>query len=57
MKNPEVVRYSTPYSMAEVDIFNEGKCLICHKRGHIGIDCPDKKNKKSDITIKPRLRK
>jgi hypothetical protein len=25
----------------EVDIFKkEGKCFICHKKGHIAIDCP-----------------
>jgi hypothetical protein len=33
----------------EVDKFKkEGKCLICHKRGHIAIDCRYKKNKKND---------
>jgi hypothetical protein len=38
----------------EVDGFKkEGKCFICHKRGRIAIDCPDKKNKKIDIMRKP----
>jgi hypothetical protein len=32
----------------------EGKCFISHKTGHIAIDCPDRKNKTSDITRKPR---
>jgi hypothetical protein len=33
----------------EDDIFKkEGKCFICHKRGHIAIDCPDKKNEKNE---------
>jgi hypothetical protein len=31
----------------------EGKCFICHKKGHIAIDCPNIKNKKNDITRKP----
>jgi hypothetical protein len=34
----------------EVDRFREGKCFICHKKGHIAIDCPDKRNKRNDIT-------
>jgi hypothetical protein len=35
----------------EVDRFKkEGKCFICHKKGHIAIDCPYKNNKKNDIT-------
>jgi hypothetical protein len=38
----------------EVGRFKEGKCFICHKKGHIAIDCPDKKNKKNDRTRKPR---
>jgi hypothetical protein len=39
----------------EVDRFKkEGKCFICHKKGHITIDCPDRRNKKMDITRKPR---
>jgi hypothetical protein len=38
----------------EVDIFKEGKCFICHNRGHIAIDCPDKKDKKNERTRKPR---
>jgi hypothetical protein len=42
----------------EVDRFKkEGKCLICHKKGYIAIDCPDKKNHKNDITRKPRPEK
>jgi hypothetical protein len=32
----------------------EGKCFICHKRGHIAIDSPDMKNKKKDIRSKPQ---
>jgi hypothetical protein len=39
----------------EVDRFKkEGKCFICHKKGHIAIDCPDRKNKKNDRTRKSR---
>jgi hypothetical protein len=38
----------------EVDIFKkEGKCSICHKKGHIAVDCTYKKNKNNDITRKP----
>jgi hypothetical protein len=32
----------------------EGKCFICHKKGHIAIDYPDKKNKKNERMRKPR---
>jgi hypothetical protein len=32
----------------------EGKCFICHKKGHIAIDSPDGKNEKNDRTRKPR---
>jgi hypothetical protein len=39
----------------EVDRFKtDGKCFICHKRGHIAIDCQDMKNEKSDIMRNPR---
>jgi hypothetical protein len=38
----------------EVDIFKEGKCFICHKKGNIAIDCQDRKNKKNNRTRKPR---
>jgi hypothetical protein len=40
----------------EVEIFKEEaiKCFICHKKGHIAIDCPDIRNMKNDITRKPR---
>jgi hypothetical protein len=42
-------------SQEEVDGFQrEGKCFICHKKGHIAIDWPYKRNKKNDITRKPR---
>jgi hypothetical protein len=38
----------------EVDRFKkEGKCFICHKKGHIAVDCTYKKNKNIDITRKP----
>jgi hypothetical protein len=40
-------------TQGEVDIIKkEGKCFICHKKGHIAIDCPNKRNKKNDITRK-----
>jgi hypothetical protein len=39
----------------EVDRFKkEGKCFICHKKGHLAIDYPNIKNKKNNITRKPR---
>jgi hypothetical protein len=39
----------------EVDRFkNEGKCFICHKKGHIAINCPDRRNKMNDGPRKPR---
>jgi hypothetical protein len=38
----------------EVDRFKEGKCFICHKKGHIAIDCLDRKNKKNERTRKSR---
>jgi hypothetical protein len=39
----------------EVDISKkEGKCFICHKKGHIAIDCPERRNKKNDKTRKSR---
>jgi hypothetical protein len=39
----------------EVDRFKkEGKCFICHKQGHLAIDCSDRRNKKNDRTRKPR---
>jgi tRNA A37 N6-isopentenylltransferase MiaA len=43
----------------EVDRFNkEGKCSICHKKGHLAIDCLlDIRNKKNDKTRKPRAGK
>jgi tRNA A37 N6-isopentenylltransferase MiaA len=38
----------------EVDRFKkEGKRFTCHKKGHIAIDCPDRRNKKNDKTRKP----
>jgi D-serine dehydratase len=39
----------------EVDRFKKhGKCFICHKRGYIAIDCPDRKTKNNDTKRKPR---
>jgi hypothetical protein len=39
----------------EVDRFEkEGKCFICHTRGHIVVDCLDMKNKKNDRIRKLR---
>jgi hypothetical protein len=39
----------------EVNRFkNEGKCFICHTRGHIAIDCRNRKTKKNGIMGKPR---
>jgi hypothetical protein len=38
----------------EVDRFKKKrKCFIYHKKGHIAIDCPNKRNKKNNITRKP----
>jgi hypothetical protein len=34
----------------EVDRFREGKYFICHKKGHIAMDCPDRRNKRNEIT-------
>jgi hypothetical protein len=47
------IRRLTQY---EVDgLKKEGKCFICHKKGHIPIDCLDiNKNKKNDKKRKPR---
>jgi hypothetical protein len=42
----------------EVDRFKkEGKCFVCHKKGHIAIDCHDIRDKKNDITRKPQPEK
>jgi hypothetical protein len=38
----------------EVDRFKEGKCFICHKKGHLAIDCPDRRSKKNERTRKSR---
>jgi hypothetical protein len=39
----------------EVDRFKkEGKCFICHKKGHIAIDCLGRRNKKNERTRKSR---
>jgi hypothetical protein len=38
-----------------VDRFKkEGKCFIFHKKGHIPIDCRDKRNKKNERMRKSR---
>jgi hypothetical protein len=57
MKTAGAIRDSTPYSRGcrVVDRFKkEGKCFICHKKGHVAIDSPYMKNKKNDIMRKPR---
>jgi hypothetical protein len=41
----------------EVERFKkEGTCFICHKKGHIAIDCPNMKNIKNDTMRKFRPR-
>jgi hypothetical protein len=54
-EKPREVYEIRPLTQEEVDSFKEeGKCFICHKKGHIAIDCPDRRNKENDITRRPR---
>jgi hypothetical protein len=54
-EKPRVLYEMRRLTQEEVDTFKkEGKWFIYHKRGHIAIDCPDKKSRKSERTRKSR---
>jgi hypothetical protein len=55
MEKPRELYEISCLTQEEVDkLKKEGKCFICHKRGHIAIACPQRKNMKNDKTRKPR---
>jgi hypothetical protein len=53
-KKPRELYEIRRLTQEEVDRSKEDKYFICHKRGHVAIDCPDRKNTKNVITSKPR---
>jgi hypothetical protein len=54
-EKPQELDMTPRPTQEEVDRFKkEDKCFICHKRGHIDVDCLDRKNKKNNRMRKPR---